>query len=299
MVGKILNYGSFNLDQFFTVPHICKSGETLSSTDFYVRAGGKGANQSMAIAKAGGSVFHGGKLGNDAKWSNGRAFIQVSSETGDNCIVLYPGTNGTYTKEDAAVVMDHFGQGDWVLMQNEISQGGAIMRLAAEKGLDIIFNPAPLTAGILEEFPFDKVTILIVNEHEADDLYRELHGRDAPQKKGIELAAELLAAFNSMKGVILTLGGEGVVAKFQENGQVRDFVVPARKVRVKDTTGAGDTFVGYFLAAFVRASKEDYFARVQLALEEANVASSIAVERDGAMISVPRATEVQERLKQN
>lgn len=196
-------------------------------------------------------------------------------------------------------MMEHFGQGDWVLMQNEISQGGAIMRLAAEKGLDIIFNPAPLTPGIVQEFPFDKVTILVVNEHEADDLYRELHGRDAPQKKGIELAAELLAAFNHMKGVILTLGGEGVVAKFQENGQVRDFVVPARKVQVKDTTGAGDTFVGYFLAAFVRASKEDYFVRAQLALEEANVASSIAVERDGAMISVPLLTEVQERLKQN
>ncbi|KAG2230598.1 hypothetical protein INT48_004459 [Thamnidium elegans] len=316
MPGKILNYGSVNIDEFFSVPHICSSGETLSSTNYVVRAGGKGANQSIAFAKAGGKVYHAGNFGNDAVWirdlmkengidmsfakikeneKNGRAFIQVSEETGDNCIVLYPGTNGTYTAEEASEVFKSFGSGDWIVQQNEISQGGAIMRLAASKGLSILFNPAPLTKGILKEFPFDKVTILIVNEHEAKSLYEEIGG--TKQVVGLDLATELLNQFDSMQGVIVTLGGEGVVAKFRQDGKVSDFKVASRKVSVKDTTGAGDTFVGYFLAAFIRAEKEDYFKRVELALNEANFASSIAVQREGSMASVPSLEEVKENMK--
>ncbi|KAI8370549.1 Ribokinase-like protein [Radiomyces spectabilis] len=293
-MGKILNYGSINIDEFFAVPHICRSGETMSSTDYFVRAGGKGANQSVALAKAHGNVYHAGKVGKDAVWNNGRAFIQLSAETNDNCIVLFPGTNGTYTVEQAAKVLESFGPGDWIVQQNEISHGGEIMQLAIEKGLSVFFNPAPLTKGILNQFPFDKVAILVVNETEGDDLYNELGG----QKKvtGLDLATELLNHFSGMKGIILTLGGQGLVAKFRHDGAERDFHVPSRKVAVKDTTGAGDTFVGYFLSSFVREEKNmDYFARVQYALEEATFAASIAVSRPGAMISVPTLEEVREQ----
>lgn len=115
------------------------------------------------------------------------------------------------------------------------------MRLAASKGLSILFNPAPLTKGILKEFPFDKVTILIVNEHEADSLYQQIGG--TKQVSGLDLATELLNHFDAMQGVIVTLGGEGVVAKFRNGSKVSDFKVASRKVSVKDTTGAGDTFV--------------------------------------------------------
>ncbi|KAG0163182.1 hypothetical protein DFQ30_000563 [Apophysomyces sp. BC1015] len=104
-----------------------------------------------------------------------------------------------------------------------------------------MFNPAPLTQGILDEFPFDSVTILVVNEHEADDLYRELGGEK--EVKGLDLAAELLKRLENAQGVVLTLGGEGVVARFRHEGKLRDFIVPSRKVNVKDTTAAGDTFV--------------------------------------------------------
>jgi ribokinase len=137
--------------------------------------------------------------------------------------------------------LDSFGPGDWIVQQNEISQGGAIMRLAISKGLNVLFNPAPLTKGILKEFPFDKVTILIVNEHEAKSLYDEIGGQK--QVVGLNLATELLNKFDSMEGIIVTLGGEGVVAKFRKDGQVSDFKVASRKVVVRDTTGAGDTFV--------------------------------------------------------
>ncbi|KAI9356434.1 sugar kinase, ribokinase family [Pilaira anomala] len=316
MPGKILNYGSSNIDETFSVPHICFEGETLSATGYAVRAGGKGVNQSTALVKAGGQVYHAGNFGNDAVWirdlmkdigidmsfanikeneKNGRALIQVSTETGDNCIVLFPGTNGTYTAEEAAPVFEHFGPGDWLVQQNEISQGGAIMRLAAEKGLSILFNPAPLTKGVLTEFPFDKVNILIVNECEAEALYQELGGKEKLSE--LALATKLLDQFDAMQGVVVTLGGEGVIAKFRNQGQVKEFKVASRKVDVKDTTGAGDTFVGYFLAAFVRAEKEEYFKRVELALNEANVASSIAVQREGTMQSVPSLEEVKECMK--
>lgn len=116
------------------------------------------------------------------------------------------------------------------------------MKLAAEKGLNVFFNPAPLTKGILQEFPFDKVTILVVNEHEAQALYEELGG----SKKdviGLDLATELLHKFDKMQGIVITLGGAGVVARFRQGDQTKDFKVPSRKVNVKDTTGAGDTFV--------------------------------------------------------
>ncbi|KAI8139059.1 Ribokinase-like protein [Fennellomyces sp. T-0311] len=218
------------------------SGETLSATSFAARPGGKGANQSVAIAKGGGAVYHAGVLGNDAHWGNGRAFIQVSAETGDNCIVLYPGTNDKYTAADAAKVLESFGPDDWIVQQNEISAGGEIMNLAADKGLSVLFNPAPMTPGIIDVFPFDKVSILIVNEHEAEFLYEQIGGKS--KAKGLDLAAELLSKFPRMEGVVVTLGGDGVVAKFrQEADRIRDFIVPCRKVDVKDTTGAGDTFV--------------------------------------------------------
>lgn len=238
---------------------------------------------------------------------------------------MYPGTNGTYTANDAAKVFEHFGPGDWIVQQNEISQGGEIMQLAAEKGLQVLFNPAPLTPGIVDAFPFDKVTILVVNEHEAADLNKEIGGPENAQ--GLNLAGELLNKFPKMQGVVVTLGGDGVVAKFrqEQDGRVRDFIVPGRKANVKDTTGAGDTFVvsgskaekksisvlhgrnvitlkfwqGFFLAAFVRSEKDDYFVRVQRALEEANVAASIAVEREGSMISVPTLDEVRQRQAGN
>ncbi|ORZ25784.1 Ribokinase-like protein [Absidia repens] len=245
-MGKILNFGSTNVDEFFIVPHICKSGETLSSNNYFVRAGGKGANQSVALAKVNqnksSKVFHAGRMGGDAIWKNGHAFIQVSDETHDNCIVLFPGTNATYTGKDAVPVLEHFGPGDWIIQQNEISNGGDIMRLAAEKGLSIIFNPAPLTKGIMNEFPFDKITILVVNEHEAADLYKELES-DGRTLEGLDLATELFKHFKHMQGLVVTLGSNGVVAKFRHQDKVRDFKVPSIKVNVKDTTAAGDTFV--------------------------------------------------------
>jgi ribokinase len=106
----------------------------------------------------------------------------------------------------------------------------------------VLFNPAPLTKGILDAFPFDSVSILVVNEHEAKGLYTEMGGENQTSSEK-DLATELLTKFEKMQGIIITLGGEGVIAKFRYEDNVQDFKVASRKVDVKDTTGAGDTFV--------------------------------------------------------
>ncbi|KAI8881042.1 Ribokinase-like protein [Backusella circina FSU 941] len=294
------------------------SGETLSSTQYSTSPGGKGANQSVAIAKAGGKVYFAGSFGKDGSWikgymsdrgvdmtysrvkeneTNGRALIQVSGETGDNCIVLYAGTNGTHTLEEAESVLEHFEPGDWIIQQNEINLGGEIMKMAAKQGLKVCFNPAPMTKGILDSFPFEDVSILVVNEHEAKSLYEEMNCSNKEHSE-LDLLDLLFDKFNQMQGIVITLGGEGLIAKFRNNtGDDQVFQIPGRKVAVKDTTAAGDTFVGYFLAALTREEEKDYFERVKMALHEANFASAISVQREGSMVSVPTLDEVHEAMK--
>jgi len=317
MSPRILNYGSINVDEFFHVAHICKSGETISSSKHVVRAGGKGANQSMALAKAGAEVYHAGNLGSDARWikdlmekdkvnldfthikeeANGRAFIQVSEETSDNCIVLYPGTNGTNTLEEANKTLESFGKGDWIVQQNEINFGGEIMELAVKKGLRVLFNPAPTTKDLVKTFPFNHVSVLIVNEHEAQDLYEQLG--EKTQLQVADLADSLMKHFTSLEGIVITLGKEGLAAKFKHGKETRNFRIKGRKVAAKDTTAAGDTFVGFFLAAYVRNQGGDFFKNVELSLIEANYASSISVTREGSMASIPSLEEVKAAMKED
>jgi ribokinase len=197
---------------------------------------------------------------------NGRALIQVCQETGDNCIVLYPGTNAKYTAEYAKQVLENFGPQDWILQQNEISQGGAIMQAAADKGMDIshyfaffprlnnvliaktktglsiIFNPAPMTSSVLDEFPLDNVDILQVNETEATIMYQAVTGsNDEPVPE--ELVQLLMKSYPKMQGIVMTLGGDGVLASFSHKGETQQYRIPCAKANVKDTTAAGDTFV--------------------------------------------------------
>ncbi|KAG2179522.1 hypothetical protein INT44_006369 [Umbelopsis vinacea] len=314
-MAKVLNFGSINIDETFEVPHLCLKGETLSSVGYTIRGGGKGSNQSAALGRAGAKVYHAGIVGKDAVWvkdlihdqgvdvsfikvdeqeANGRALIQVSQENGDNCIVLYPGTNAKYTAEYAQQVLENFGPGDWILQQNEISQGGAIMNVAADKGLSVIFNPAPMTSSVLSEFPLDKVDILQVNETEATIMYQAVTGRtDEPVPE--ELVELLMKSYPKLQGIVMTLGGDGVLAFFRHNGQTQKYRIPVAKAIVKDTTAAGDTFVGFFLAAFLRDTQQEFFKRVESSLNEANVAAAISVERPGSMSSVPTLNEVLER----
>ncbi|RUS24633.1 Ribokinase-like protein [Jimgerdemannia flammicorona] len=326
-MAKVLCFGSINLDEFYHVPHIVLAGETISSTLQDKKAGGKGANQSVALAKAGANVYHAGKIGREAIWIReymaslgvdvshvaiseneitGRAIIQLSTSTHDNAIVLVPGTNHTITPAYARAVLEDFGSGDWIVQQNEISSGGDIMRIAAEKGLSICFNPAPLTPSLHSTFPLHLVNILILNEGEARSLHSQHTSTTASPKA---IARALLDLYPLMRGVVVTLGGEGLVALFRgPSGATMDFELPSEKVHVQDTTAAGDCFTGYLLGSLIRdvfpktaAHTEDeaYFIAVHRALREANVAASLAVERHGAMESIPLASEVRERLERS
>ncbi|KAF9958377.1 hypothetical protein BGZ72_000443 [Mortierella alpina] len=320
-------------DDFYVVPHIVRSGETISSTSYTVSAGGKGANQSVALGRAGANVYHAGKIGKDGEWvrkimedagvdtsyikvapkeATGRAIIQLSQESHDNSIVLFPGTNSTVTIEEARHVLKHFGKGDWIVMQNEISSGGEIMRAAKERGMTICFNPSPMTAELPKEYPLHLVDYLLINEIEAQGLYSFL---TAPKSDSdsISSASHITAsesfpvlekAYERISGIIITLGGDGLVAHFRINAEdekMKEFRMGIVKGEVVNTTGAGDTFSGYFVANLVRNQEQDKrFSEEQLkaALEEASQAASLAVSKEGAMDSIPLKEEVDKAMSQ-
>ncbi|KAF9092777.1 hypothetical protein BGX29_010289 [Mortierella sp. GBA35] len=328
---KVLVYGSINIDDFYVVPHIVRSGETISSSSYTVSAGGK-ANQSVALGRAGANVFHAGKIGKDGEWvrkimedagvdttyiqvakkeATGRAIIQLSEESHDNSIVLFPGTNSMVTIEEARHVLANFGEGDWIVMQNEISNGGEIMRAAKERGMTICFNPSPMTAELPKQYPLHLVDYLLINEIEAQGLYSHLTApksdADSFTSSSHITASEsfpvLEKAYEQISGIIITLGGDGLVARFRTNEEdvkMKEFQMGIVKGNVVNTTGAGDTFSGYFVANLVRNQEPNKrFSEDQLkaALEEASHAASLAVGKEGAMDSIPLKDDVDAAIR--
>ena len=296
MAGKILNFGSLNIDYVYSLDHIVKVGETQASLGYQVFEGGKGLNQSVALARSGGTVFHAGKIGKEGLFlkealegsgvdcrylavdegANGHAIIQRSA-SGENCIILYPGANHQIAPEDIDAVLADFSAGDILVCQNEISSMEYLIHSAYEKGMQIVWNPSPVT-DIVDRIDFNMITWLIINEIEG----QVITGEEAPEK----ILAVLREKYPQLK-VVLTLGEEGSVC---QTGDVtlhqNRFTVP-----VKDTTAAGDTFLGYFVREV--ADNGD----VASALRLAAMAAAIAVSREGAMPSVPVRSEVEDALK--
>ncbi|MFT7245028.1 MAG: ribokinase [Candidatus Azotimanducaceae bacterium] len=288
---KILNFGSCCIDNVYAVPHFVQPGETLSSTDFNIYPGGKGLNQSIALARAGATVQHAGKVGSDGVWlkellsetgvdnsrlqigdgPSGHANIQVSA-TGENAIVIVGGTNRQITPDDFDDAFSGVQAGDFLLLQNEVSHLADIMHEGHKRGLRIVLNAAPMTPDVLT-FPLEFLEFLIVNETEAAMLLDQAIGPDLDKK--------LADRFPGLK-IVLTLGESGVSYRHGDE-TVRQ---PAFPVKALDTTGAGDTFTGYFLAAVMRGEE------VQTCLEQASRAASIAVTRAGAATSIPDRSEL-------
>ncbi|MDD3365993.1 MAG: ribokinase [Sphaerochaetaceae bacterium] len=288
---RILNFGSTNIDIVFAVDHIVAPGETISSTNMTRSTGGKGANQSVAVAMAGEhEVFHAGKIGPDGLWikeklqakgvrtdfltvgktPTGQALIQVAAN-GQNSIVLYAGSNKEFTKSEIEAVFKHFNAGDWVMLQNEINLLDYIIETAHKKGLSICFNPAPFEASVLT-LPLAYIDLLVVNEVEAEGL--------SGKKDPVEALDALTNEFPDTD-IILTLGPLG--ARYGRK-DVR-YSYGTWKVPVIDTTAAGDTFIGCYVANIAKGK------HVQEALELASAASSITVMRPGAMDSIPSPAE--------
>ena len=288
---KILNYGSMNIDRVYAVGHTVRPGETILSHGMSIYCGGKGLNQSIAIAKAGGEVYHAGVLGEDGgilldaltrygvdsrhikrvPGASSHTVIQVDDE-GQNCIIVCAGENVRVTDQDIDHVLAHFSAGDMIVMQNELDNGPAIMRKASERGMAVAFNPSPINEA-LGTYPLQCVSWFILNELEGE----ALTGESEPPAILAALAEKYPAA-----SVVLTLGAEGAYCSHQGETLFQ----PAFKVKAVDTTAAGDTFTGYLLSGLSHGEP------LPAVLERAAKASSITVSRKGAADSIPTPAEL-------
>lgn len=289
MAIKILNFGSLNYDLVYEVDHIVTPGETLSSNSTSKNTGGKGLNQSISLAKAGMTVFHAGAVGNDGNMlldelkkngvdtqytqvldaPTGHAIIQVD-KNGQNCIILFGGANLMQTKQHIDNVFESFDKGDYIILQNEINSMPYIIDKAFEKEMFIILNPSPYNEN-MEKCDLNKVSLFLINEVEGE----QITGEKEPDK----ILDKMMELYPSAK-VVLTLGAQGSV--YCDTTQ--RISQEAFRVKAVDTTAAGDTFTGYFVAFMNNGIKN--------ALEIASKASSIAVSREGAAQSIPMRSEV-------
>ncbi len=288
---KVLNFGSLNVDYVYQVDHMVQPGETQASSGMEIFLGGKGFNQSVALAQAGAEVFHAGLIGSDGQaflgacgeygihteyirtieGRSGHTIIQVD-KSGQNCILLYGGSNRALTKEFIDEVLQNFDAGDFLLLQNEVNLLDYIMDRAWERGMKIVLNPSPFDDG-LKPCDFSKVYCFLLNEIEGMQLTGETDLKKIPDR--------ILEKYPDAK-VVLTLGGEGSVYADQ-NTTVRQDIF---KVDVVDTTAAGDTFTGYFIAGLMEGRPVEEILRI------AAKASAIAVSRKGASPSIPSREEV-------
>ena len=293
---KMLVYGSLNIDHVYGLPHLVREGETITAVTYSKNAGGKGLNQSIALAKAGAEICMAGAIGADGLFlkemletsgvdtqyvsvlegATGHAMIQVD-EQAHNSIVLFPGANHKIDRAMIESVLANFERGDYLSLQNEISGLETLIELAHEKGMKIALNPSPITPELLKA-PIDKVDYLVLNEIEGG----EFTGETEPEK----VIDALIAKYPELH-IVLTLGEKGSMYAYKDE-RIAQCAYPVKAV---DTTAAGDTFTGYFLTAMMRGET------VERALKSAAMASSIAVGRPGAGASVPLREEVEAALE--
>ncbi|SDJ29572.1 ribokinase [Billgrantia gudaonensis] len=293
------NFGSINLDHVYRVPHLVRPGETLASSDYHVGLGGKGANQSLAMALAGGEVSHWGRISRQDAWArdilaragvnvtftelvdapSGHAIIQVD-DRGENAIILFPGANHGFTATDIEALLDACEPGDWILTQNECSALPELFSRARQHGVNLAFNPAPMSDAV-NRLPLTACDLLFVNRGEAAWLAGV--AQDEPAERLLDALSERLPD----TATVLTLGHDG--AWYQE-GTARHHQ-PALAVEAVDTTAAGDTFIGYFLA---RRQAGDAVPRC---LEVAATAAALGVMRPGAAESIPGRNDVEQALR--
>lgn len=282
----IYNLGSINIDHFYRVPHLLAPGETLAATGYSVGLGGKGANQSAAIAKAGARVAHIGAVGSEGAWArdrlagwgvdvahliqmdlaSGHAIINVD-EAGENNIVLFPGTNRAMPFSLVEGALAGASAGDILILQNETAHQAAAAALGRRRGMQVIYSAAPFSVEAVRAVLKD-VTVLVLNALEAEQL-----------GKAMGLAIEEI----DVPEILVTRGARGALWLSRAGGRVS---VPALKVAAVDTTGAGDTFLGYFAAA------RDQGLATQAALEWAGAAAALKVTRPGTADAIPTAAEV-------
>lgn len=291
---KILNLGSLNIDMVYDVEHFSQPGETILALNHETFCGGKGMNQSVALARAGGQVWQAGAVGHDGQMLtellaaegvhtellqlvdevSGHAIIQVN-RSGQNSIIVYQGANGKIVPNYIEQVLEPFAKGDFLLIQNEIAGAAYAMDMAYAKGMQIVLNPSPITQE-LYNYPLHKVSYLVLNEVEG----RALCNEDVSDDSNLP---ESLRKQYPHTNIVLTLGKKGVYYYDGKNKLYHG----TYDVPVVDTTAAGDTFCGYFLAGIAaQMTPTD-------AIRYASLASSLTVSKKGASSSIPIRKEVE------
>ena len=290
---SILVLGSLNKDHVYCVEHMVRPGETLLSRDHKIFWGGKGFNQSVALQKAGATVafacqiapsdeaiirdllrfyqLDDNLLSTDGT-ETGHAIIQLDYK-GQNSILLYPGANHEIKREWIDRVLGFCGEEDWILLQNEINNLDYIIYKAHERGMKIALNPSPFQDDLLS-LPLNLIDMFILNEVECE----AFTGKSIQD----DMMASMLQKYPEAK-IILTLGKDGVVYK----DKMCSHTLSAFPVKVVDTTAAGDTFTGYFLAEYIKSGE------VKTALNIASKAAALAVTVKGATNSIPDYSQVE------
>lgn len=294
---KVLNFGSLNQDYTYRVSHIVQEGETISSSSLEIYPGGKGLNQSVALSLAGAKTFHAGLIGNDGLWlkeycdrygidtsfigvaeeRTGNAIIQVDDK-GNNSIILFSGANHAVSVELIEKILENFSEGDLLLLQNEINASAYIIKKAKEKGMVIVVNPSPYTEEIAK-WNLEQTDLLIMNEIEAF----QMTGEQTPM-----IILDKLTGRYPETSIVLTLGDKGAYFADKEKRVYQQ----ALDIIPVDTTGAGDTFTGYFIKAFFLEHESP-----ERSLEVATYAAAMATLREGAAVSIPAAAEVDGFMK--
>ena len=281
--------GSISTDFNVQTDRRPKVGETVKGQSFSTSFGGKGANQAVAAARLGANVHMVGTIGSDEfghllidnleangisttlveqvnNVESGSAHIILADN--DNSIIYIPGANNEFKEERLDKLKDEMKTAEYVIIQNEIPMPiiSGLIEICDELSVKIIYNPAPAEEMDLDLI--DKVTYFTPNENEFSLLFPEL-----TLEEGLKTYPNKL---------IITLGDEGVA---YSNGE-EIIQIPSYKVKVKDTTGAGDTFNG----ALAYALSVD--ADLKTSIQFANLVAAISIQKDGAQGGMPTLEEV-------
>lgn len=287
----IWNLGSINIDHVYRLDHMPAAGETLAARDYAQGLGGKGANQSVAAARAGAVVHHVGAMGAADDWvlqrlqqagvvtdtvqrlddqATGHAIILLDG-SGENSIVIHPGANRAIDATVLTQALSAIGADDTLLIQNETSLQVEAARIAQDAGARVIYSAAPFDVEAVSRI-MPHVSVLAMNAGEAEALFAAIPG-DLP-----------------VQGLLITRGAEG--AEYRDLTGGESLRQDAFSVDPVDTTGAGDTFAGYFAAALDRGDD------VAAALRLASGAAALKVTRQGAGDAIPSLAEVETFLSQ-
>ncbi|MFP4358359.1 MAG: ribokinase [Puniceicoccaceae bacterium] len=306
MEARITVIGSANVDFIMRAPHLPAVGETVTDCSFLQTFGGKGANQAVAAARAGGAVTFVAALGNDPyapimrenfardgmdlthlavldEVSSGTALVMFDGG-GNNYLTVAPGSNHRVTPEAVRAAEDAVREADWIVLQQEIplEANRTALELAARHGRPVLLNYAP--AHDLRLRPGPEVHLLVVNEIEAGALAGRTLDPDDPA--AAEAIAGDLLAKGGHRAVILTLGAGGSVAATPEE----TFRVPAAPCQPVDSTAAGDTFCGALAVAMGEG------ASLRDAIRFGTAAAALAVGKMGAQPSIPPRAAIEQAL---